>query len=81
METALSNTQAYKTTEKLTDPQLFLDVTDVNQDGHFNNADLQAFLGYLQAGHGSAASVPEPSSFSLAFMAVGVLWLRRRQEF
>jgi hypothetical protein len=78
MMAALTNLQSYKTTERLTDPQLFLDVADVNDDGVFNNADLQALLGDLKSGLGSVNSISEPNSFVLAFMAVGMQWLVRR---
>jgi hypothetical protein len=39
-----------------------------------NNSDLQALLNYLIAGGGSTA-VPEPSTFVLAVLAFGLLFL------
>ncbi len=47
-------------------------IADVNGDGVFNNADLQALLNFLKDGNGST-SVPEPTSFAL--LAAGELLL------
>ena len=38
---AFSNLNGYRSANGLTDPQLFLDVADVNGDGKIGNADLQ----------------------------------------
>jgi hypothetical protein len=45
-------------------------IGDVNDDGSFNNADLQYLLTTLKSGGGSTDSVPEPASWVLAFLAL-----------
>jgi hypothetical protein len=77
MMTALTNINSYETLKGLSDSELS-HIGDVNQDGKFSNADLQALLDYLKAGHGSTNSVPEPSTFVLAVLALGILGVRRR---
>ena len=76
MMEALTNPSAYKATygAGLTDQQL-AQIEDVNGDGSFNNADLQALLSDVanSGGGGSVAVVPEPSTIVLA--ALGVLGL------
>jgi hypothetical protein len=55
-------------------------VGDVDVDGKFTNADLQALLNLLKAGGGSTNPVPEPSTLVLAVLAalmVGGLGVRR----
>jgi hypothetical protein len=74
MELALTNPSAYISTYApgITDQELS-QIEDVNGDGSFNNADLQALLTDLQSGGGTTDSVPEPSTIVLA--ALGVLGL------
>ena len=71
MLTALTNLNAYRAAHPtLTDANV-LSIADINGDGKWNNADIQFLIGYLQAGHGSAAAVPEPATLILA--VVGLL--------
>jgi hypothetical protein len=70
---AMTNLQSYETSEHLTDPQQFLNVADVNHDGTFNVADLQAILILLKSGGGSNNSVPEPSTLVLCVLAAFML--------
>jgi hypothetical protein len=72
MMTALTNTNSYEMLKGLSDSDLS-HIGDVNQDGKFSNADLQALLNDLRNGGGSISTVPEPASFVLA--AVGFLSL------
>jgi Dockerin type I domain/PEP-CTERM motif len=74
METALTDLPDYETAKGLDASQLLL-IGDVNGDGKFDNADLQALLSDLanSGGGGSVAVVPEPSTIVLA--ALGVLGL------
>jgi MYXO-CTERM domain-containing protein len=76
MEKALANEAGFAQNEGLTMDQLAL-IGDVNGDGVFNNADIQALINLLQSGGGST-SVPEPASFML--LAFGGLLLIRRSR-
>ena len=60
IEKALTNESAYANSIGMTTDELSL-IADVNGDGVFNNADLQALLNFLKDGNGST-SVPEPTS-------------------
>jgi hypothetical protein len=70
MMQALTNLSGYKTKydPNLTNGQLLV-FGDINHDGTFNNADLQALLNLLKSGHGSTNPVPEPSTIVLAVLA------------
>ncbi|HTQ40824.1 MAG TPA: choice-of-anchor tandem repeat GloVer-containing protein [Pirellulales bacterium] len=76
MEQTLANLPSYQSANGLSNSQL-LAIGDINGDGVFNNADLQAFLDYLQSGGGSTNPVPEPSTFVLAVLAFGLFVVRR----
>jgi hypothetical protein len=78
MTSALVNPSGYSSSKSITTSQLAT-VGDVNQDSAFNNADLQALLTKLNAGGGSATTVPEPSSYLLAALVGGLLWKSRRR--
>ena len=67
---ALTDTANYQTGHGLTDPTWFKKVADVNNDGSFNNADLQYLLNTIKSGGGSADPVPEPASGWLVTLAV-----------
>jgi phosphatidylinositol-3-phosphatase len=67
---ALTDTANYQTGHGLTDPTWFKKVADVNNDGSFNNADLQYLLNTINSGGGSADPVPEPASGWLMILAV-----------
>ncbi len=45
---------------------------DVNGDGAFTNADVQALLDDLKSGGGSPAAVPEPSAICLLAIAAAI---------
>jgi hypothetical protein len=81
MEQALTNLSDYKATYApgITDPQLAF-IEDVNQDGSFNNADLQFLLDTLKSGGGSADSVPEPASIALLGIGALAIVFRRRSR-
>jgi hypothetical protein len=82
MESALANPSAYEAAHDLTAANL-VSLGDVNGDGKFNNADLQAFVSYLIAGNGNISTVPEPASLVLLGFAVPALVVaaaRRRKS-
>jgi len=78
MEQALTNLSAYEQSHgNLMDSQV-TSLGDVNGDGKFNNADLQALLVKLKSGGGSTNPVPEPSTLVLAVLSFGLVMLGRR---
>jgi autotransporter-associated beta strand protein len=79
MMQALSDPSHYEAADNLTSAQLNL-IGDVNGDGYFNNADIQAFINLLQSGGGSADSVPEPASIVLFSLGALALVFRRRSR-
>ena len=79
MMSALVNPSGYSSSNGITTSQLAT-VGDVNQNGNFNNADLQKLLNKLKTGGGSLTSVPEPSSYILAALVGGLLWIARRRS-
>ena len=82
---AMTDLPSYQTANGLTNPQQFLQVADVNRDGKFNGADLQAILDYLKGGSGSTDNVPEPATWIWAIISLiclsiaGRLHNRQRQ--
>lgn len=72
MEQALTNLPAYQSAKGLSNAQL-LAIGDIDGDGKFTNADLQALLNVLLSGGGSATPVPEPAAVVL--ISVGALAL------
>lgn len=73
MLNVLSDLNPYKKILQYTDSQL-LSIQDVNGDGRVSNSDLQALVGMLRTGGGSAAAaVPEPNS--LILLVLGLPWL------
>jgi hypothetical protein len=72
---ALADTTSFKTNNDLVD-SAFTKLADINNDGVVNNADLQALLDYLKAGGGQTNPVPEPSTFLLAVLVLGLLFGR-----
>jgi hypothetical protein len=80
MMQALANLSDYELSHgNLTAPQIQL-LGDINGDGQFNNADLQALLNNLLSGGGSAAPVPEPSTLVLAGIGALALLMRMRRR-
>jgi hypothetical protein len=78
MEAALTDPINYEKNHSLVNGDL-LTAGDVNGDGVFNNADLQALLDYLKSGQGSFTAIPEPSTLALLCLGgVGLLMRRRR---
>ncbi|HTQ39316.1 MAG TPA: autotransporter-associated beta strand repeat-containing protein [Pirellulales bacterium] len=77
MMTALADPAAYESTHDLTATDL-VTLGDINQDGYFNNADIQALISDLRSGGGSNATVPEPAASFLAIISTagGLLFYR-----
>ena len=69
---ALTNLSGYESAHSGLSASDLSTIEDVNGDGKFTNADLQALIDLLQSGHGST-SVPEPQSGPL--LAIGGLAL------
>ena len=81
MLNVLSDLNPYKNILQYTASQL-LSIEDINGDGKFTNADVQALLNYLKAGGGSVTAVPEPTNFfgaSLGLLTLVGLRIRRPQ--
>jgi hypothetical protein len=80
MQQALANVNAYEAAYGVTDAQLQV-IGDLNRDGIFDNADVQAMLYRLiygtLPGAAPAAAVPEPSAL-LLLSAGGLLLIARR---
>jgi hypothetical protein len=78
---ALANPAAYEAEYNLTYAQLQA-IGNINGDGQFNNAQVQAFLNLLKSGGGSTTAVPEPASVLLAigsFLGVVIVWRTSRR--
>jgi hypothetical protein len=83
LETALSDLDQYKSTNSLTDLQLFNLVANVDGVGNVTNADIQALIILLAngGGGGSVTAVPEPASLILlVFAAPFVAFASRRNR-
>jgi len=76
MSAALANSNSYEKLKGLNDSELSY-LGDINQDGKFNNADLQGIINYLKSGNGSL--VPEPANIVLASAGLAALLRMRRQ--
>ncbi len=81
MLTALTDLNAYRALHPTLSDANVISIADINGDGKWNNADIQSLLGYLQAGHGSAAAVPEPATWLIVVSGLipGILMLQRRR--
>jgi hypothetical protein len=78
MMQALTNEDAYAQESGLSVSELNV-LGDVNGDGKFTNADLQALLNILKSGGGSADPVPEPASIALLGLGAMAMAFRRRR--
>ena len=73
MQQALTDLSGYEQSHGgLTNSQVTT-IGDLNSDGIFNNADLQAFKTYLIMGGGSITTVPEPAGIELAILGAAFL--------
>jgi PEP-CTERM motif len=81
METALTDLNAYKTTNSLDNAGLVA-IGDLSGDHAVTNADLQSLVTLLKSGGGSLAAVPEPASWLLMSLAAlgGLMLFRRRNS-
>jgi hypothetical protein len=78
MMQALADPQSYEAAHgNLTAAQL-LAIGDIDGNGQFTNADLQALLADLQSGGGSTSTVPEPASLILAAIGLVIFFGVRR---
>ncbi len=85
MQAALTNTAGYEANPtglsgQTLSAQDMLTIGDVNGDGKFNNADLQALILDLKSGKGSVATVPEPTSLVLLGLTVPVMGFVARKS-
>jgi hypothetical protein len=78
LTSALTDPSGYAASKGITTTQLS-SIGNVNQDGSFNNGDLQALLDKLKTGGGTSSTVPEPNACFLAALVGGLLWKSRRQ--
>jgi len=79
MITALNNLSAYEATTGLSAQQVTL-IGDVNGDGKFNSADVQALEKFLAANHGTGIPAPEPASVVLLALAMPAFVRRIRRR-
>lgn len=80
MTTAFTDLSAYRAANpNLTDDNV-LTIFDVNNDGMYNNGDMQGLLDKLLSGNGSVVGVPEPSTVVLGLLgSLGLaVWTRKR---
>jgi hypothetical protein len=76
LELALANLPLYESTYGVSDADLQqIDQLPGKSSTNLNNSDLQALLNYLKSGGGSTNSVPEPSTFVLGVLVLGVMLL------
>ena len=78
MMSAMTDVPSYESAKGFNASQM-TKLGDVNNDGSFNNADLQYLLNTLKSGGGSADSVPEPASLTIALLSLIVLIAARRR--
>jgi hypothetical protein len=76
---ALTDLDAYRTTNQLTAAQL-LSIGDFNNSGTVTNADMQGLLNLIATGGGSLAPVPEPSALAIAAGGIAIIWAKRRKS-
>jgi hypothetical protein len=73
MEQALANPSSYEAAHNQLTHDELQTIGDINGDGVFNNADMQALLNKLKSGGGSNNPVPEPSTLVLAVLSFGLV--------
>ena len=80
MIAALANLPAYELAYNLTAAQVTA-IGDVNGDGKFNSADVQALEKFLAANHGTGIPAPEPASIVLLVLTTPAFaWFPRRRR-
>jgi hypothetical protein len=80
MMQALTNLSAYQSPHgNISTPHVVF-IGDLNGDGQFTNANLQAFLNALKSGGGSTDPVPEPASIILFGLGALAFAFRRRSR-
>ena len=82
MGTAFTDLNAYRAAHpNLTDGNV-LTIFDVNNDGVYDNGDMQGLLDKLLSGNGSVTTVPEPSTLVLGLLgSLGLaVWTRKRAQ-
>ncbi len=84
---ALSDLNVYQAAnpDLKNDPQLLLQVADLNGDGSIDNADLQALITLVanneaSGGGGQLTAVPEPSTLILSVTGLSFLALGHRRR-
>ena len=79
MMSAMTDMGSYETAKGFNASQM-TKLGDVNNDGSFNNADLQYLLDALKSGGVAGGSVPEPASLTIALLTLSAVIVVRRRS-